>query len=123
MIVPGSNLLAIALGAIASQTITWEKFLSRSTNEAGNDVSVYDDPVPIKGSFQTVNRDSYQKLGLDFKENYSILYAVTPLTDLERDSSGDRFQWNGKYWQAKSNNDWQGQDGWNGLLCVEVLSQ
>lgn len=120
MIVPGSNLLNIALGVIAGQDVTLYRFTGRTTNAIGYDIASYAAGVPLTGSMQPVARNLYQTLGLDFRKNYATLYASADVQDVTRDGSGDQFGWNGRRWQAESNTDWLAVDGWKGVLLVDV---
>ena len=122
MIVPGSNLLQLALGVIAPQGLMHRAFVSRQVNEAGDYVSVFADPVPICGSFQAVNRNTYQLLGLNLQKQYSNLYTSADVRTLERDREGDLLIVCGETWQAESDQDWRGVDGWRKILCVKVPS-
>jgi hypothetical protein len=118
--VPGSNLLALAMGPIARQTLQHRAFVSRSTNAAGDFVSVFADPVTITGSFQAVNRNTYQLLGLNLQKDYSNLYTQADVRTLERDREGDLVEFAGEVWQAESDQDWRAVDGWRKILCVRV---
>lgn len=120
MTVPGSNLLALAMGPIARQTLQHRAFVSRSTNAAGDFVSVFADPVTITGSFQAVNRNTYQLLGLNLQKDYSNLYTQADVRTLERDREGDLVEFAGEVWQAESDQDWRAVDGWRKILCVRV---
>jgi len=118
--VPGSNLLARAMGPIARQTLQHRAFVSRSTNAAGDYVSVFADPVAITGSFQAINRATYQLLGLNLQKSYANLYTQAAVRTLERDREGDLLTFAGKTWQAESDQDWSAVDGWRKILCVQV---
>lgn len=120
MLVPGSNLLALAMGPIARQTLQHRAFVSRSTNAAGDFVSVFADPVSITGSFQAIDKALYQQLGLNLSKNYSRLYTQADVRPLERDREGDVVIFAGKLWQCEDAQDWRSVDGWRRLLCVEV---
>jgi len=120
MIVPGANLLSIALRVIAPQTLAHRAFVSRSPNVSGDWVNVYADPVNITGSMQAVNTKLYQMLGLDLAKNYSTLYTQATVLATTRDRSGDLLEYGGKTWQAESDMNWHAQDGWTKVLCVEV---
>jgi len=120
MIVPGSNLLNLALSVIAKQTVMYYKNTDRAINSIGLDIAEYDSPVAIKGSVQPVRRSLYEKNGLDFQRRYVTFYASTKVIDITRDLSGDQFSWNGRQWQVLSTNDWYAQDGWTGILAVDI---
>jgi hypothetical protein len=59
-------------------------------------------------------------MGLDFNADYIQLWAALNMVDLTRDSSGDRLQWNGEWYQMKSEQSWYEQDGWAQALAVKV---
>lgn len=120
MNVPGSNLLALAMGPIASQQLGWRAFVSRTTNAPGDVVSTFASEVQIYGSFQPVNKALYQQLGLDLAKSYWNLYTSADVHPTARDCEGDMLSYNGKTYQAESDQDWRGPDGWRKLLCVEV---
>ncbi|WP_197335302.1 phage collar protein [Ralstonia solanacearum] len=69
--IPGSNLLGLALSVIGKQRVEYFRYIGRKTNDIGDDVSVYADPVPMFGSVQAVDRNMYQYLGLDFQSAIS----------------------------------------------------
>jgi hypothetical protein len=120
MIVPGSNLLRLAMGPIARQKLQHRAYISRTINAAGDYVSTFADPVDITGSFQPVNRSLYQQLGLNLEKNYSTLYTQANVMPTERDREGDYVVFGGSTWQCNSEQDWRAVDGWRKLLCVEV---
>lgn len=120
MIVPGSNLLALAMGPISRQTLQHRTFVSRAVNAAGDWSSTFATAVSITGSMQPVNKALYQALGLDFAKNYSTLYTSSDVRPVARDREGDLLTFGGRTWQAISDQDWRGVDGWRKILCVEV---
>lgn len=122
MLVPGSNLLALAMGPIARQTLQHRAWVSRATNAAGDYVSVFADPMTITGSFQSVNRNTYQLLGLNLQKDYASLYTQADVQTLDRDREGDLLIFAGEIWQAESDQDWRAIDGWRKILCVRVPS-
>ena len=118
--IPGSNLLNSALTVITSQGFGYIKFTGRATNAIGIDVPVYDPAVQVKGSIQAVPRSLFQHMGLDWKRNYIMIYCDPVILGVDRDSAGDRIEFDGKTYQVLSENDWQPMDSWQGLLCVEI---
>jgi hypothetical protein len=121
--VPGSNLLRLALTVIAPQIVNYYEFIDRVTNDVGIDESKYAEPVTIFGSVQPIPRSMYELLGLDLQKVYINFYSTHPVIDLARDISGDRIGFNGKLYQCLSNNDWSAVDGWQGTICVEVSEE
>lgn len=122
MTVPGSNLLAQAMGPIARQTLQWRAFVTRTTNAAGDDVSTFAPAEPITGSFQAIDRKTYQLLGLNLQKKYASLYTQADVKSTDRDREGDLLDFQGETYQAESDQDWRGVDGWRKILCVRVPS-
>ncbi|WP_170872395.1 MULTISPECIES: hypothetical protein [Burkholderiaceae] len=117
---PGSNLLGLALSVIGKQRVEYYQFLGRETNDVGIDVNRYAPPVPLYGSVQAVDRNLYQYLGLDFQKRYIRLYACAELQDVARDRSSDQIEFAGQRYQLLSDADWFNIDGWDGALCVQI---
>lgn len=119
--IPGVNLLQVALGAIAPQGAQLRKFTGRATNSVGIDVATYAAAVAIEGSVQAVPRSRYQNLGLDFGKHYVMLYTTyTNIATTDRDTNGDAIEFAGGLWLCESDTDWATQDGWRSILCVQV---
>lgn len=121
--IPGSNLLNMALTVIAKQSITYFKALGRSLNNIGQDVTIYDLPTIILGSFQPVPRKLYETYGLDLQKSYFTFYTSNNIIDVGRDVSGDQIVFQNLRYQCESSNDWFGEDGWVGVLCVLIKEQ
>lgn len=122
MTVPGSNLLNMALSLIGPQPVAWAAFSGMTTNAAGIDVPTWAAAVTVYGSFQPASNTLLQTLGLDWNKNYAIFYASQAFTEPDRDMSGDRLTYAGKTYQVESGSKWFTQDGWEGVLCVEVTN-
>jgi E217 collar protein gp28 len=120
--IPGSNLLNQALSVIASQTISYIAFVSRSKNINSVWVPTYATPVNIQGSIQPVPRTLMMELGLDLQRHYVNIYVSNKVIDIRRDVSSDQFKFQGTTYQAISLTRWFGVDGWNQVLAVEVPS-
>jgi hypothetical protein len=120
MMVPGSNLLGMALSVIRPQTLTHRAWTGRTIDDAGEYVTAYAEPVDIEGSMQAVNKKLYQTLGLNLAKNYAQLYTSADVNPTLRDRSGDLLEYAGRWWLAESDMNWSAQDGWRKLLCVEV---
>ena len=118
--IPGQNVLKMALTLIAKQSVTYYAYLSRSTNAVGQDITVYSPPVRIVGSFQPVPRQLYMQYGLDLQKDYSTFYTSNNILDVTRDVSGDQIVYRNRRYQVESNNDWYRQDGWKGVLCIDL---
>lgn len=118
--VPGQNLLNMALRMIASQGLVYYHYLGRTQNSVGQDISQYSDGVKIVGSFQPVQRSLYEALGLDFQKDYWNFYASANLLDIGRSVSGDQIAFNGQRYQCESDADWYQIDGWKGSIFVHI---
>lgn len=120
--IPGMNLLEVALGAIAPQEpVQYLRANGRTTNAAGYLVPTFDAPVSVElSSVQAVSRNSYYFQGLDLSKKYVTWYVPREVLGLERDSSGDRMTYNGELFQVENTTDWAGQDGWVAALCVKL---
>lgn len=118
--IPGSNIFRAATRLIGTTLISYEQYLSRTLNASKQWVATYAAAVPLNASVQAVDRNSYVQYGLDFQKNYVRIYTADNVIDIERDSSGDRFTWNGKLYQIESQNTWFAQEGWASALAVEV---
>lgn len=118
--IPGINLLNMALTLIAKQTITYYQFAGRSQNSIGQDVTTYNKPISIVGSFQPVPRSLYQQYGLDLQKDYYTFYTSNDMIDVGRDVSGDQIAFRGQRFQCESDNAWFQMDGWVGVICVHI---
>lgn len=120
--IPGSNLLNMAMGLIAPQTVKYFQALPRgAANSIGVLPSTFAAGVDVAtGSLQPVPKALFQQLGLDYKKTYVTWYVQRSVIGLERDSSGDEIEWNGNRYKCQDENDWFGQDGWLAMLCVMI---
>lgn len=118
--IPGGNLLNLALSVIAPSSLRFYAFASRVSNALGVFETTYAPPVQIWGSVQAVPRTLYHDLGLDLQKDYAMLYAARELHDIGRGTAGDRVDWNGSTWQLISESDWFAIDGWVGVMMVRV---
>ena len=95
-------------------------FQKTYTNDLGYTISEYAPRVEIKGSFQPVPRRVYQVWGLDFQKSYATIYTSAEIQDIQPGIDGDLFEYDGRRWQALSENEWSRPDGWTGVLVVAV---
>ena len=114
------NLLNLALGAIGSQTVQYIAFIGNVTNDVGVKTPQYAEPVNIRGSFQPIPKDMYERNGLDFTQHWFSLYASKDILEVERDVSSDRIEFNGNVYQVKNKIDWLDYNGWVGVSCVRL---
>lgn len=117
---PGSNLYLMARRLIGGGVVRYQYYVSRELNAAKQWVSTYAAAFDMDVSIQAVDRNSYVEYGLDFQKNYVRIYTNDNVVDIERDSSGDRFWWNGRFYQLESQNPWFQIDGWSSALGVDV---
>lgn len=122
MMIPGANLLSVALRVIQPQTLGWQAWTGRTQSAAGDYVTTRAASVEIQGSMQPVEKKLYQQLGLDLAKNYSFLYTSADVKPVARDRAGDLVTYNGQSWEVESDTNWRAADGWRKLLCVEVPS-
>ena len=120
MMIPGTNLLGLALTVLGTQTVTWHRAASRAQNEAGQWVTAYDAPVSVRGSWQSVERAKYQTLGLDLAKTYFNFYSAAPIKGVSRGTSPDLLDVNGRRHEVVAVLDWVPQDGWCGVMVVDV---
>lgn len=121
MEVPGSNLLAEALEVIEPQLITYFRNTGRTQNDVYQWVSDFDAGTEIYASVQAVKRSVYDQFGLEFQRNYVMLFVMVDAIDLDRDVSGDEFEWNGRRYRCESESDWYAMDGWTSILSVKIV--
>lgn len=126
--IPGSDLLSLALGVIDSQEVRYYKYLGKGTAATGRDVPTYAEGVDIEdGSVQAVPRKNYTFSGLDFNKTYVNWFVPAEVLgiqvqDIERDVAPDRIDWDGLKYQVISLTPWNGQDGWVEATCERIGS-
>ena len=118
--IPGSNLLNMALTLIHKQVVQYYQYVSRTPNSVGQDITTYAAPISMYGSFQAVRRELYETYGLDLQKDYSTFYTSNNVLDVTRNVSGDQLVYQGRRYQVESDNDWYAQDGWKGVLVVDL---
>jgi len=119
-VIPGSNLYNRAIRLIRPTPIQYLAFVSRAQNAARQWVPSFAAPVEIQASVQAVPRSSYNDLGLDLQKNYVKVFASVNVVDLDRDTSGDRFIFDGRLYQIEDQNTWYLRDGWASCTAVDV---
>lgn len=120
--IPGTNLLNMALGLITPTTgIIYFRNTGRVANAKGVWIPTFNDGVPIdSGNAQPVPRNRFQNLGLDYQKNYITWFVPMSLVDASRDMSGDEIQYDGQRWKVESKTDWYSRDGWVYATLVQV---
>jgi hypothetical protein len=118
--IPGINLLNLALTVIEPQGVEWHKFGARTQNALGQWITTYQPGVAIWGSWQPLESKRYAELGLDLAKRYFVFYTSNDLTGVERGESGDVLIWNGRKFQIQDDTVWYQMDGWDGIICVDI---
>ena len=119
--IPGMNLLGEALKLIAPQAVVYLKDAGRTTTATGRDVTAFEPPVTItNGSLQSVPRSRYESMGLDYSRSYRTWFVPRNVIGVERDKSGDEFEFDGRRYKVESVTPWFVQDGWNEVLGVDI---
>lgn len=120
MIIPGADILSIALQVIASQQFDYYAFAARAKQPNGLWLPAYSPPVSLMGSVQPVPRDIKIQQGLELQTNYITVYVSQAVLDVSRDASGDQIIYNGNVYQVLSRTAWDAVDGWDAILCVQT---
>lgn len=122
MSVPGLNLLAMALGLIASESVEYFADAGRTKQPNGVFITTFAASVPIdECSVQAIDRSKYTDLGLDFQKTYVTWFVPNQaFTTIQRGKSGDVIEWNGGRYQLLSGIDWTGQDRWGTAVCALI---
>lgn len=118
--IPGVNLLKLAMGVITPQSVVWRQFKSRTQNALGNWVNTYHPDKTIRGSLQPMSNDEVHEMGFDVTKHYWRLYTSHPIDMVGRGESPDIIIANGRKMEVVSTDDWYSSDGWKGLTLVEV---
>jgi|ERR1051326_5127332 hypothetical protein len=112
------NLLNKALSIIPSQTVQWKKFKERLESPTGKPISVYDPPVNIVGSWQAVDTNTMQQLGLSMDKVHRQLYTSNLVEGIQRGEGADRIIADGYEYEVVGNTDWYNQDGWVRIIAT-----
>jgi hypothetical protein len=118
---PGSNLLNRARKLIKFGSVRYFAATGRTMNSARQWVTTFvEDEKPLSCSVQAVARSLYSKQGLDFNKFYVNVWASRAMVSIDRDTSGDRFIYNGALYAFSDGYDWFEQDGWATVLAVRI---
>jgi hypothetical protein len=120
MKVPGSNLLNKAFKLIAKEKALWYKYEGEVENSIGLTVKTYFDPIEVLGSFQPINRDKYEVLGLDYQHTYANFFTSHELFGVDRDYSGDYIVVQGVRYSVMSDTLWFRYDKWTEVMVVKA---
>lgn len=123
--IPGINILNIALSVIGSQPVVYYRD-SGAREELPNGVLLtrFEPGRAInRCSVQAIPKEKRDQRGLDVASEYVEWFVPRTVTGVERDASGDQIEWDGKRWQiVGSLEKWAAQDGWCSAVCQEVKS-
>lgn len=121
--IPGINILNIALGVIGSQPVVYYRD-SGEREELDNGVLRPRFELGIvvsRCSVQAIPKEKRDQRGLDVASEYVEWFVPRTVTGVERDASGDQIEWDGKRWQIVGPvESWAAQDGWCSAVCQEV---
>jgi len=118
------NLLKQALSILPKQNFYLYKFQATSINDCGIKQDTYSNKISLAGSIQSIPKDMYQKLGLDFAKNYKMIYCDYDIKGLSQSNeSPDKVEIDGIIFIVVSDTNWFKQDGWNGVLVVEQMKE
>jgi hypothetical protein len=120
--IPGANILSMALSVIGRQSFTYYPYTSRSTSAIGVYATTYGTGAAITGSAQPIPHDLNDKYGLDFQDNGFRFFCSQSVLDVNRDSAGDRIVFSGLYYQVLSITPWFQIDGWVEIVSIQVPS-
>lgn len=118
--IPGINLLNIAMRSIQPQTVVWYKWLGNTQTADGFDVPAYDGGTEITGSFQPVEARVAREMGFDTQKQYRSMPTSNPLESLRREGSIDYVTFNGRKYEYAGEKDWYAQDGWKRIFFVDA---
>lgn len=113
--IPGINLLNVALGVIGSQPVTYFRDTGKSVTLPNGVVQpgyAAGEPV-LKCSVQAVPRDTADRRGLDTSSDYIEWYVPRLVIGPGRNAAGDEIEWDNRRWKIVGQyENWATQDGW-----------
>lgn len=118
--IPGADLLAMALSVIEPTAVQYYAFASRTPNAVGVQVATYAEPVTVKGSVQAVPLAEFEKFGLDLAREYVTMFAQFDMQNAGRDRANDYFVWRGQRWDIVQVTAWHAIDGWSEVLAIKA---
>jgi len=121
MLVPGSNLLGIALGSInPTAGVQIKRFLGQQENDFGKTINAFSVPEPLYGtSVQPLSFRDIQQLGLTTGRQYVTVWIQTGAHSAYRGGAADLILWNSAAWEVLEPTSWKVQDGWTQLVAVK----
>lgn len=122
MMVPGSNLLNMALGVIQpTANVTYQEYVGKGENEFGTTVPQYGPEKPLIGvSVQPMSKQQVKQTGLELNRSYIQIWSTTNVQGGYRGRENDIIVWAGYKWQVMPDSDWMIQDGWTRIVAVKL---
>jgi hypothetical protein len=116
----GYNLLALATQAIGFSSAILTRWKGNVAGDDGILAPTYYAGMTITASIQPTPRTLYQQLGLDLQKDYLTVYTSSEIQvrDIERNTSSDLLDFDGKRYQAESHTPWTSQNGWRGTVFI-----
>lgn len=114
------NLYGMAASVIGTQTVDYYRYTGRAVQSNGRYETTYAEAEPIKCQFQSVERSRYANMGLDFAKSYRTLFTDHDLNDVQEGRPGDQVVYFGRRYEAVGKTDWTNQNGWNGVVFVDI---
>lgn len=120
MLVPGANLLGIAMTAISpSAGVEIKRFQGQQENAFGKTINAYSAPEPLYGvSVQPLSFRDIQQMGLTTGRQYITSWIQTGVHSAYRGGAADMILWDGAEWEVLDPTSWLKQDGWSQLVAV-----
>jgi hypothetical protein len=110
------NLLAQALSNLPKQTVMWYANPKTVTQANGLDLTTFDPPAPVLGSWQPIARKDYQALGLDMQKQFAMFYTTAPIVVDSRGVNGEQVTFGNQRYAT------YGADvyGWDGIMFQAI---
>jgi hypothetical protein len=135
MMIPGSNILKLALSVIGSQTVNWFEFESSAPGPTGLQLATYAVPQTVTlGSVQPVPRSRYEAYGLDRQRSYVTWFVPNVNAQSitrDPDANGDVIEWpvnkdgslisgTSRRYQLVGDTPWTSIDSWTYVLGIDI---
>lgn len=122
MMVPGSNLLNMALGVIQpTRGATVEGYLGEVENDFGGTEVSYKPAAPLVNvSIQPMSKQQTQQTGLALNKSYIQIWVNHQIQGAYRGRQNDIINWAGYRWEVQPDADWMIQDGWVRIIAVKL---
>lgn len=120
MLVPGANLLGMAMSVITPTAgVQIKRFQGQQDNDFGKPVNTYGQPEMLYGaSVQPISFRDIQQLGLTTGRQYITVWMQTGAHSAYRGGAADLILWDGAEWEILDPLSWIKQDGWSQPVAV-----